>query len=206
MWLFSKKKSKLIKEDKVWMHSAARYLNLTKDVEFLTGRGQTLLLSSFFGDTHLYLSELLEKTQISFNLCGSPGQIISGKINLIQASVLIKEKQLHAFSGPAGPLVIILPEHHPLFSAEEGFFEALESSGAEVVCRFYLSLDDPLFQLFGAGNIEQMMQRLGMTEEEHISHNLITQSIVKAQIKTEKKAKNAFSADSAKEWYNKNMV
>ncbi len=206
MWLFSKKKRKLIKEDKVWMHSAARYLNLTKDLEAMTGRGQTLLLSSFFGDTHLYLSELLEKTQISFNLCGSPGQIISGKINLIQASVLIKEKQLQAFSGPAGPLVIVLPEHHPLFGVEEGFFEALESCGGEVVCRFYLSLDDPLFQLFGAANIVQMMQRLGMAEEEHISHSLISQAIAKAQVKTEKKAKNAFSADSAEAWYNKNMV
>lgn len=205
MWPFNRKKSRLTKEDKVWMHNAARYLNLIKDMESLTGSGQTVLLCCFFGDTHAYLSDLLEKTQISFNLCSSPGQIISEKTNLIQASVLMKEKQLQTFSGPTGPLEVLLPEHHPLFSVEEDFFEVLEAGGGEVVCRFYLSLDDPLFSVFGAGNIEQMMQRLGMTEEEHITHNLITQAIVKAQVKTEKKAKNAFSADSAEEWYNRNM-
>ncbi|OQA00061.1 MAG: preprotein translocase subunit SecA [Bacteroidetes bacterium ADurb.Bin408] len=204
MWPFGRGKCKLIKEDKVWMHSAARYLNLTKDLKGLSGSGQTVLLYCFFGDTHSYLSEVLEKTQISFNLCSSSGQIISGKTNLILASVLMKEKQLQAFSVPTAPLEVLLPEHHPLFSVEEDFFEALEAGGGEVVCRFYLSLDDPLFQLFGAGNIEQMMQRLGMTEEEHITHSMITQAIEKAQKKTEKNAKNMFGANSAKEWYKKN--
>ncbi|MBB5335828.1 preprotein translocase subunit SecA [Pectinatus brassicae] len=51
--------------------------------------------------------------------------------------------------------------------------------------RFYLSLDDDLMRLFGSDNIANIMDKLGMGEDDPIEHKLVTRSIEQAQKKVE---------------------
>lgn len=204
MWFWTKKKSKLIREDKVWMHSAARYLNLTNDLKG-TSANQTVLVTCFFQDTHNYVSQLLLKTQIPFNECTGSGQIMAGKINLIPATVLQAEIPERLSSLLQAPFDLFLPEHHPLYSVEKELFKRLEALEKEVVCRFYLALEDPLFTLFGASRIKNLMYKLGMTEGEHLTHPMISNAIENAQKKTEQKTSKPFNTDSAEDWYKKNI-
>ncbi|MEQ8237456.1 MAG: SEC-C metal-binding domain-containing protein, partial [Syntrophomonadaceae bacterium] len=51
--------------------------------------------------------------------------------------------------------------------------------------RFYVSLEDDLMRLFGSGNIEGLMDRLGMDDSMPIENKLITKAIENAQKKVE---------------------
>lgn len=51
--------------------------------------------------------------------------------------------------------------------------------------RFYLSLEDDLMRLFGSDNIANIMDKLGMGEDDPIEHKLVTRSIEQAQKKVE---------------------
>jgi len=66
------------------------------------------------------------------------------------------------------------------------------------------SLDEPVFQQFGADKIIQVMQQLGMKEEESIEHKMVTNAIRNMQEKMEKKIQLDQSARSQAEWLQKN--
>ncbi|MGE5453628.1 MAG: SEC-C metal-binding domain-containing protein, partial [Methylocystaceae bacterium] len=51
--------------------------------------------------------------------------------------------------------------------------------------RFYVSLEDDLMRLFGAGTIEGLLDRLGMDDSMPIEHRLVSKAIEKAQKKVE---------------------
>jgi len=51
--------------------------------------------------------------------------------------------------------------------------------------RFYLSLEDDLLRIFGGERISTMMERLGMEEDEEITHPWLTHAIANAQKKVE---------------------
>lgn len=86
-------------------------------------------------------------------------------------------------------------EHYPLYSREA---DLLVKCMPARVC-FMNSLDDPLFQLFG-GNIASLMRSLGLGEEEFVENDMVSNAVMKAQKKTEKKIRHDFHARSGREW------
>lgn len=96
---------------------------------------------------------------------------------------------------------VIFYEHHPLVSKEKSWLE--ENQLQEAV--FYSSLDEPLFLFAGGANIARLMQKMGMQEEEAISHSLISKSIDGARKKLADKVMSATSARSQKEWFERNV-
>ena len=51
--------------------------------------------------------------------------------------------------------------------------------------KFFLSLEDDLMRIFGSDRIKNVMNTLGMEEDEPIEHKMITNAIAKAQKKVE---------------------
>jgi len=205
MWFFAKKKNYLIKEDKVWMHKESKYLYLIKELSNLTNTDKMVFLCSYFPDTILHVGQLLQKTQIPFNDYTNTNSIDSQKVNLITVQTLAKVTS-HAFISdkPAGYKIFML-EHHPLYTIENELFKHLNALDKEIHITYYLSLDQPLFRVFGKDNIENMMRHMGMSEDEYITHVLITKAIENVQKKTEKKAVSFIDANNADEWYTKNI-
>ena len=96
---------------------------------------------------------------------------------------------------------VIFYEHHPLVAKEKEWLE--ENHIKEAV--FYSSLDEPLFLYAGGANIASLMQRMGMQEEEAISHSLISKSIDGARKKIADKILSESTARSQKEWFERNV-
>jgi hypothetical protein len=90
---------------------------------------------------------------------------------------------------------VLFLEHYPLFSKEEN----LVGKAKPVKVWFVTSLDDALLSVF-SGNVVQLMQRLGMKEDECIEHKMIGKSIINAQKRIEKESWTDFSAKSGDEW------
>ncbi len=103
--------------------------------------------------------------------------------------------------------VFLFAEHHPHFSYEETVIHEIENMCGEnkPSIRFYASLEDPLMQRFGAENIIGMMKKMGMKEDEVISHAMVTKSIVRAQEKIANKVPSIVTAKSQEEWMNVNL-
>lgn len=95
----------------------------------------------------------------------------------------------------------IFYEHHPLMLKEK---EWLEKTRQEETV-FYSSLDEPLFLHAGGAHIASLVQKLGMQEDEAISHPMISKSINNARKKLSEKIFTESPARSQQEWFKKNV-
>jgi hypothetical protein len=125
--------------------------------------------------------------------------------------------QLAALAGDGGPQLVhyrqaASPEfrnrplffagHYPFYNREQQLYRDLRLQQPEV----YASLEDAVFQLFGGQRIASLMQALGVSENEAISHPMIAKSLVRAQKKAEAKAGGSeSSARSEAEWVRMNF-
>ena len=84
-----------------------------------------------------------------------------------------------------GGLMIIGTERHESRRIDNQLRGRAGRQGDPGESRFYLSLEDDLMRIFGSENISKFMDKLGMDEDEPITHSMITRSIEKAQKKVE---------------------
>lgn len=96
----------------------------------------------------------------------------------------------------------VFGEHFPLRNKEEELFSKLNLETVQV----FSSLREPLFQQFGSDKIIQLMQQLGMKEDEIIEHAMISKAIKRTQEKIENKVTSDFSARSQQDWIDKNYI
>ena len=90
----------------------------------------------------------------------------------------------------------IFVEHHPLQAEEHRIADKFAKKEITVLS----SLEDPIFRLFGGDRIIDLMKKMGINENEMLEHDMISNSIMKAQEKIAAKSTiNAF-ARSQKEW------
>lgn len=97
--------------------------------------------------------------------------------------------------------MIVFAEHHPLLRKEAELFKVLNLPEIPVLS----SLDEPLFMRFGGERTLEIVQKLGMQENEVIGHRMITKAIQNAQQKIEKQVNVEREATSQQEWLNINL-
>ncbi len=100
-----------------------------------------------------------------------------------------------------GGKLYIFVEHYPLRKIEQKLFTDLGLPEANVLC----GLDEPLFQQFGGERIVNVMERLGMNEDEIVGHDMVTKAISKAQRKISEKVKIETKTLSPEEWFKINL-
>ncbi len=85
----------------------------------------------------------------------------------------------------AGGLHILGTERHEARRIDNQLRGRSGRQGDPGSSRFYLSLEDDLLRIFGGERISSMMERLGMEEDEEITHPWLTRAIANAQKKVE---------------------
>jgi len=118
---------------------------------------------------------------------------IFGRYNSSPATIL-NARTTHRSQIQGSPIIFI--EHHPMKSKEDLIFEQLSLKEAIILT----SLDEPLLKLFGGEKIIDIMQKLGMKEDEVIEHKMVSQSIANAQKKIEERMIVEQSVRSQSEW------
>ncbi len=84
-----------------------------------------------------------------------------------------------------GGLYVIGTERHESRRIDNQLRGRAGRQGDPGASRFFLSLEDDLMRLFGSDNIANIMEKLGMGEDDPIEHKLVTRSIEQAQKKVE---------------------
>lgn len=85
----------------------------------------------------------------------------------------------------AGGLHVIGTERHESRRIDNQLRGRAGRQGDPGLSRFYVSMEDSLMRLFASERVRQMMQSLGMQEDEAIEHRMVSNAIEKAQRKVE---------------------
>lgn len=94
-------------------------------------------------------------------------------------------KKRHAAVLEAGGLHIIGTERHESRRIDNQLRGRSGRQGDPGMSRFYLSMEDNLMRIFASDRVRNFMKALGMEKGEAIEHNMVTNSIERAQRKVE---------------------
>ena len=96
-----------------------------------------------------------------------------------------ENKKLKSIAIEAGGLLIIGTERHESRRIDNQLRGRSGRQGDIGESIFFLSLEDDLMRIFGSKTLESVLSKLGISEGEAITHNLITKSLERAQQKVE---------------------
>jgi preprotein translocase subunit SecA len=92
------------------------------------------------------------------------------------------------FAGqPMGGLYIIGTERHESRRIDNQLRGRAGRQGDPGMSKFYLSLEDDLMRIFAGDRVKNLMERMGMPDDEPIEHPWVTKSVENAQKKVEER-------------------
>jgi hypothetical protein len=174
--LFHSEGGKAKISDRVFMHRQAKWNYCQK---MLTEDPKTIFIG-WFDDTIAELENFFGRDT------SSPATILNARTT-------------HKAQAEGSPIIFI--EHHPMKRKEDLVFEQLGLKEAIILT----SLDEPLLKIFGGEKLIDIMQKLGMKEDEIIEHKMVSQSIANAQKKIEERMIVEQSVRSQSEWLERSL-
>ncbi|HHY13527.1 MAG TPA: preprotein translocase subunit SecA, partial [Thermoanaerobacterales bacterium] len=142
----------------------------------MAGRGTDILLG---GNPEFLVMEELRRKGIN------PDELDEEKYNKIYRKVKDKCDEEHQRVIELGGLHIIGTERHESRRIDNQLRGRAGRQGDPGSSRFYVSLGDDLMRLFGGDNIKNIMEKVGMDDEQPVEHGLISKSIETAQTRVE---------------------
>lgn len=181
----------------VYLSQTALYRQLIGKVIKSSESLNRLMLVYHFNETEVAIRRLLEAAQINF---GSSNDPIGTDSNVL----LFQAKEIRQYSKIDEFSIILFCEIHPLGGVDVEFYQILKAQNERAEIVFYVSMDSPILTRFGAERILDMMNKLGMEENEKIEHKLIDKSILKAQEKLKQLIIHEKEAESIQKWMDSN--
>jgi len=182
--------------DVIYKTKRAKYKAVVNEIVERHTKGQPVLVGTTSIEQSEHLSELLKRR-------GIPHNVLNAKYHEKEAMIVAQAGQRGAVTiatnmagrgtdivlgegvPELGGLHIIGTERHESRRIDNQLRGRAGRQGDPGSSRLYLSLEDDLMRLFGSENIANIMDKLGMEEDEPIEHPLVTRSIEQAQKKVE---------------------
>ena len=182
--------------DVIYKTKRAKYKAVANDVAEIHAKGQPVLIGTTSITQSEELSHILKERNIPHNVLNAKfheqeAEIIAdaGQKSVVTIATNMAGRGTDIKLGEGVPelggLFIVGTERHESRRIDNQLRGRAGRQGDPGESRFYLSLEDDLLRLFGSDNISNIMDRLGMGEDDPIEHKLITRSIANAQKKVE---------------------
>ncbi|MEQ9298202.1 MAG: hypothetical protein RIF33_06555 [Cyclobacteriaceae bacterium] len=194
--LFSKKPKGVVFDYITYVTKVQKYKNVLTQFAGAANDRHVVLIY-FFDSSRDELFQLGAALNIKMSeevaLLSSPGYVLLNGRDL--------EKQGHIKADQ-----VIFMEAHPIASMQrEAGNYFLDSGITSITC--YVGLDEALFQVFGGSRIANLLEKMGVEDDEPITHTMVTKSIETAQEKLEKDHPNAKDIRSSQEaWLKENGI
>jgi hypothetical protein len=213
MGLFSFLKSdKQTYTDKVWKTRPVAIKGMITQALVSIKQGQVPIVFCYFDDTIGEVISFLEQAGVPyFNLKNDTYHEAAGQHKVVfigDASQVLSSHTLISFLrtiSTSTHLHILFSGHYPLPSKEKKILDKLAALFPQAPVIFCSSIDDPSFELFGADRITNLLEKLGMKDDECIEHSLVTKSMVRAREKIESRVKSEIETKSEGDWFVKNV-
>lgn len=197
--------------DKVWRNKPMAWRGMITEALKALTQNEIAIVFTFFDKTKTEIIDFLSESnvpyfQITPNQTGeaaSQGKVVFlCDVEMIQSSAMmsliskwsIKTKVTFLFAG-----------HYPLPSKEQPVIQKLNTSFPKSEIIFCSSLDNPSFKIFGSDRIVDLLDNLGMKEDEAMEHAMVTKAMANARTKVESSITHETKADSEEEWFAKNV-
>ena len=183
-------------DDAVYKTKREKFNAVCDSVEESYRKGQPVLVGTITIETSEMLSGMLKRR-------GIPHNVLNAKYHEKEAEIVAQagrhgavtiatnmagrgtDIKLDEEARALGGLKIVGTERHESRRIDNQLRGRSGRQGDPGESKFYLSLEDDILRLFGADNLMNMFNRLGVQEGEEIQHKMLTKAIENAQKKIE---------------------
>ena len=191
-------------DDLIYKTKRAKYKALLQRIEEIHETGQPILIGTASVDTSEQLSRMLSSAKIPHNVLNAKStraqaeaQIVAdaGQIGAVTIATNMAGRgtdiKLAKGVQELGGLAILGTERHDSRRIDLQLRGRAGRQGDPGASQFYVSLEDDLMRLFGHDRTAKIMDRLGMEEDEVLTHKWLTKGVERSQGKVEQ---NNFAA------------
>ena len=192
-------------QDFVYASEQGKYKAIAREVKERHEKGQPVLIGTVSINKNEYLSALLKKEGVPHKLLNAKqheeeGEIIAqaGKKGMVTVTTNMAGRGVDVVLGgnpstkeeseevkKIGGLFVLGTERHEARRIDNQLRGRAGRQGDPGETRFFVSLEDDLMRIFGSERIKNMMERLGVPEDQPIENKMITNAIGSAQSKIE---------------------
>ncbi len=185
-------------DDLIYKTKRAKYKALLNRVEEIHQTGQPLLIGTASVETSEQMSRLLQRAQIPHNVLNAKAsraqaeaQIVAeaGRVGAVTIATNMAGRGTDIKLAPGvqelGGLAILGTERHDSRRIDLQLRGRAGRQGDPGFSQFYVSLEDDLMRLFGHDRTAKIMDRLGMEEDEVLTHKWLTKGVERSQTKVE---------------------
>jgi preprotein translocase subunit SecA len=182
--------------DIVYKTEKGKFDAIVREIKKISETGQPALVGTVAIEKSEYLHELLERE-------GVKHEVLNAKQHEKEAGIIVKAGQLGSVTiatnmagrgtdiklgegvREVGGLLIIGTERHEARRIDNQLRGRAGRQGDPGVSQFFVSLEDELMRRFGGDKMKNMMDTLGLPEDEPIQNRIISRTIENAQSKIE---------------------
>ncbi|BCS80524.1 preprotein translocase subunit SecA [Anaerocellum diazotrophicum] len=182
--------------DKVYKTEKAKFEAIVQEIVETHKKGQPVLVGTVSIEKSEMLSEMLKKHGIKH-------EVLNAKHHEKEAMIIAKAGQKGAVTiatnmagrgtdivlgegvAELGGLKVIGTERHESRRIDNQLRGRSGRQGDPGESRFYVSLEDDLMRLFGSERIKNLVESLGLPDDQPIEHKLLSDAIEKAQKRVE---------------------
>lgn len=196
-WLTGGKSGVEVVVDFIWLTKAAKGSGIVRSVREILAAGDAptvVLVIVHFEDCLADMRQLL----------GSHG-IDDSRVFVLRADDLQSVKNSLTGLDKSSRVAVIVAERHPLLERDNAPVEFARECGCRFRIEHHLSLEDPLLKKFAGEWTKNVLERLGMTEDEAIQSRMVTRRVRTAQKKITQGLGRELEAESAEAWFERNV-
>ncbi len=182
--------------DVVYKNEKGKFNAIANKIKELNKKGQPVLVGTVAIEKSEALSKALEKAGVSHSVLNAKfhekeAQIITdaGKKGSVTIATNMAGRGTDIKLGEGvkdlGGLYIIGTERHEARRIDDQLRGRSGRQGDPGTTQFYISLDDELMRRFGGDKLKNIMERLGLPEDQPIQNKMISKQIEGAQSKIE---------------------
>ncbi len=193
------------RSDVVYKTEKAKFAAIAKDVKERNKKGQPVLIGTVSIAKNEELAEELKREGVPFEILNAKNHereahIIAqaGRFGAVTLATNIAGRGVDILLGgnpvdpeeakavrEAGGLVVIGTERHESRRIDNQLRGRSGRQGDPGESLFYVSMEDDLMRLFGGDKLKNMMERLGLPDDQPLEASLVSRSIESAQKKIE---------------------
>ena len=202
-------------DDRIWMTTDQKWNGIINDILSERSEKVFILVVAHFKKTAAELKKQTQSRGLDFKDYESHSHFGQWETMTKNQPVLIMAEKISELDAAIRQcrndkrVSVLVAEHYPLPEGDETLFSFLSNLPCQSTIRFHSALDDPFFKMFGGeriGRVIKMIQTLQPSENEYISHHLVTSAIREAQKNIKKKARGDNKVDSMEEWFQYNFI
>src|SRR3989344_4923482 len=191
--------------DKIYKTSEIKWEMIVREIKERQKKGQPVLVGTVSVEKNEYLSSVLKKRGISFEILNAKnhereGEIIAqaGKKGAVTVATNMAGRGVDIVLGgnpynkekakevrDLGGLYVLGTERHDARRIDNQLRGRAGRQGDTGSSQFFVSLEDDLMRIFGGDRIKSVMNMLKVADDEPIQANMISNALESAQAKVE---------------------